>query len=837
MTRALIAAAGLALSTLAASGQPSEPIAAYFGFEEARFVKVDDECGPFIVADFNADGRPDLAIVNNRKSRVEMHYLRAAARPPEEQQKATRANELPPSPWYDREYVSVAHRVTALRAADVDGDGKLDLVYAGVQPSELVVMRQESPAKFALLGKTRVKDLGAREDGLYVADVIGDSAPEVVTISGTKIAALSVDSRGRFGEPRLLGSTDQVRGLEVADMNGDGLLDLLAAVPDDPAPVRLWVQSQDPTSTAKFGMLASEQRFEMPGIRDFETLRFRRRAAASVGVIERASQRVVFYDLAPEGAPVSADGAVATEREVQAEVTGFEDSGVKGRPVVAADLTGNGMPDLVTIDQKGNAVVVYRQQKGVGLASAASFPAFKTPKQVDVGNWFEGSTRPQVFVLSEEEKAVGVSLVEGDGRIAFPKAIAIKTAGATPTVMKLVPGAGGRPPALAVIVKDRRDYTLEVHTRSGNGGSGEFSSGVETLALKDVKRDPSAILPFDFDRDGTMDLLILTPGESMMMVHCTLSDGRVKPDALLSKDTMPQFGLVQAAGPDNTALLDVDADGSPELVIADGNYIRFAAYDAVKGWRVVDQMNVPDSSTQMVGVGLLEGGEGKTGEGSPPVIVGSDKANSRLLMFARNDAGRWALREKVRVAGFTPGPVRTGEFTGDGHRSVISYSDDAFAIVRLGGNRQGLTPIAAWRSESENRLSHTMACGDVNGDGYTDAVVLDARDQMCQILTFSASRKVMLATEFKVFESRLFERGDTRELQPSDALIAEATGDGAPDLLLLVHDRVIVYPQTTPGGDGAATGGGATSASERGKAARPAERPAKPEQSRRIGEE
>jgi hypothetical protein len=111
-------------------------------------------------------------------------------------------------------------------------------------------------------------------------------------------------------------------------------------------------------------------------------------------------------------------------------------------------------------------------------------------------------------------------------------------------------------------------------------------------------------------------------------------------------------------------------------------------------------------------------------------------------------------------------------------------------------------------------------------------VVLDARDQMCQILTFSASRKALLATEFKVFETRLFERGDSRELQPSDALIAEATGDGAQDLLLLVHDRVIVYPQAT---------GGAAAAAEPKKPepARPAKaeprQPGKPEQSRPIG--
>jgi hypothetical protein len=98
---------------------------------------------------------------------------------------------------------------------------------------------------------------------------------------------------------------------------------------------------------------------------------------------------------------------------------------------------------------------------------------------VDVGKWFEGTQRPQVFVLSEEEKAVGVSTVEEDGRINFPKPIAFKAAGASPAVMELVPGDGKQPPALAVVMKDKRDYTLEVHTRAAKGASGEFAAEIE----------------------------------------------------------------------------------------------------------------------------------------------------------------------------------------------------------------------------------------------------------------------------------------------------------------------------------------------------------------------
>jgi len=55
-------------------------------------------------------------------------------------------------------------------------------------------------------------------------------------------------------------------------------------------------------------------------------------------------------------------------------------------------------------------------------------------------------------------------------------------------------------------------------------------------------------------------------------------------------------------------------------------------------------------------------------------------------------------------------------------------------------------------------------------------------------------------TRFKVFESRLFQGGEPREFEPSIALIADLTGDGADDVVLLCHDRVLLYPQTRKAG-------------------------------------
>jgi len=281
-------------------------------------------------------------------------------------------------------------------------------------------------------------------------------------------------------------------------------------------------------------------------------------------------------------------------------------------------------------------------------------------------------------------------------------------------------------------------------------------------------------------------VLVLTPGEPMIMVRANASTGDL--DELLTKDDMKQFGLVQAAGPDNTALFDMDGDGTEDLLIADANFVRACAYDDA-GWRVVEQVNADDPSATLEGVALLER-EGET------LIVGADTANNRLIFFGKDASGQWGVRHRIRMLGFPAGRIRAGAFAGD-EAGVLALSEDGFAIVRLSGERAALEQVAAYRPDAEDRLEHEMEAGDVNGDGYVDVVVLDATEQMCSILTFSEARKLHPATEFEVFESRLFTRGSTRMFEPSAALVADVTGDGADDLVLVVHDRVLIYPQMT----------------------------------------
>lgn len=784
-----------------------DTLASHFGFAAPRTLVIDQDAGPVIVGDFNADGRPDLAVVNNRKSRVELHLLRAEPKNQAEVEREIKTNQLRPSPFYDRADISVPNRVNALRAHDLNGDGRLDLIMVGDQPDEIITVLQSAPGQFAGPNRQRLRDLAvSQQGGFHVADVMGDPAAEIVTIVGDRLAVVPIGPTGDLGSPTSISSAGRPLGMVLGDFNGDARTDIIGAFfQEGQTPLRLWLQRRGapaagPDSAGKgaaadqaagtrgagLGLIGPEQRLEIAPIRSAEAVTLPGLGATALGVIESTTRRVVFYTLDDSAPGLAGQEPTAAPAELQAEIFGFPDGEDKKRPALVADFDQDGRPDLLTTDEKSNALVLYQQDQGLGLGRAQSFPTFKAPQAIahaPAGAW-GGPDEAVFFVLSDEEKAVGAARytlslgrARADNAVGFPVPVRLATAGAQPVAIDYADLGG--PGALAVVVRNRREHTLELHGKDGP---------MRSIPLAGVNRPPQSMLAADVDQDGAKDLILFTDGEPMIVVRSSgagpLTDPAVEAQVLTS-ETMPQFGLVQSATARNVGLMDQDGDGKPELILADKNFVRACRYDVAKGWSVVSQRNVPDAGTNLVALAV-------DASGPAPVAVAADSGNGVLVFFEPRDAPR-----RVRLRGVSPNNLFAGAFLGDGRPALLGLTDDAFGLVRLSGAGARLTELAVYRSESDDREEFNLASGDINGDGHTDVLVTDAGEQMLSVLTFSRSRRVRLATEFQVYQSRLFQGGQFRELEPRDVLVADVTGDNAQDVVLLIHDRLVIYPQQT----------------------------------------
>jgi hypothetical protein len=63
------------------------------------------------------------------------------------------------------------------------------------------------------------------------------------------------------------------------------------------------------------------------------------------------------------------------------------------------------------------------------------------------------------------------------------------------------------------------------------------------------------------------------------------------------------------------------------------------------------------------------------------------------------------------------------------------------------------------------------------------------------MVLYEKPHKLVPANRWQVFEERTFRSRRNDATEPREAVVADVTGDHKADLIVLVHDRILVYPQ------------------------------------------
>ena len=783
----------------ASEAPPPAPSPALDGPE---VIKLDWNTRALVAHDLDGDGRTDLAVINNNRASIELLYQIDPAAPRPAKKKSPSAT--PASRWepeledarFRKETLIVGQNLFDLAVADFNGDGRADLATTG-EPVPLLVRYAQADGTWEetpfATSPNPAKFVGA----LAAADLDGDGRADLVVLGQKEIAIFHQrEGLGLVLEEKLPLGDDNVYGLLVTDVDGDGRPDLSYLVPGSRESLRVRRQ----VAPGKFG---PELSFALKTPRS-PLVRLHSTGAAprlpSGGGKKRLSAKPAAAepDLPLFASALGASGQLEFTRLTRA-ATDDRWRGLAPRsfsPLAGArsaalyatgDFDRDGASDLAVAFGETAQIFLYLRQADGGFTVARRIPSLTDAKALGALSWTPGAAADRLFVLSGKENALAEIVLGEDGVAQPPRALGIPG-----RLVAFAAGplrSGGEQPAasgLAVVAEEDGKRSLSFWTQNAGGGLVRGAS----ITLAGLRTDPRAVTLADLNQDGLADVLVTVPS-SGVQVYLQKADG-----TLVGAAENPAYRPGLLARPEAAsaplAFGDVDGDGRDELLVGAENFVRALRIDESGALVIAAQFDARDAGAEVT-TGFVLAGDRK--EDGPRVIL-HDRKSDQLHLLERLPGA--AALETVDVRGVARLEV-TGalQLTGPKkRRELLLLGKDRFWWMPEGGADFALKNEGTYASDLPDLRYFYVSEGDFDGDGRSDLVAVDINQNTVELLARDAEGAWGSRLHFKVFETDPHYEGNRGGSQePRECVVADVTGDGKADLVLLVHDRVLVYPQ------------------------------------------
>ena len=741
----------------------------FYGFKPLEIFKMSLRSANMVRGDFNNDGLVDIIIADNSKSRIDLLQQRKT-KPKKEAVSADRDVNAIKNDWrFEHRKIPVDKQISAMTSGDFNNDGRLDMAYFGA-PDRLVVRYQPETGSWVDRVSIRLPGVTATSWIIGAGDMNGDALSDLVVLGKTETFLLYQNKEGKLDSPVRLKNTSSKLGLlQIADLDGDGRDDLCyltSEAVDNALCARLQNDS---------GQLGPEFRFGLNRPRGVTLFNLDGEPGAEVLNIDSRTGRVRVSQLRR---PRAEEGELAG-RLIQ---YGFGEPGTgKDRDLAIGDLNGDGLKDVVVTDPTGAQVLVFRQKANKGLDSGSTYPGLLGTEQIRLAD-FDADGSVEVVVLSTKEKTLAISRFEG-GRLSFPKAISIGGTDVEPAAFDTVDLDGDQKPEIVFVERKREGRSSKYSLRALKFESADKWNDVKfdedkTSIPLELKSTPNRLVSFDANGDKKADLLTFFETSKDPVVLIANDKGSFAP---LVSDGGFQLGSVSAGAVFTTE------DG---LLVSQESFSRNISLKDNR-WQVTDQYNASETAARIEGSAKLD----LDGKDAKEIVL-VDSGVKRLRVLRQDEAVYRPWRE-VELGSLDFRSCQVADLNGDKRDDLLLFGGGRFAVLYAGQTDPVLKEAASFETKLERVFFTDLAAGDLNGDGMADIAVMDTRSKFIELLNFDPKKGLRHALHFKVFESKGFARtsAQTSSVQPREAVIADVTADGRADLLLLTHDRILLYPQ------------------------------------------
>jgi Concanavalin A-like lectin/glucanases superfamily/FG-GAP-like repeat len=751
-----------------------------------------------IVGDFNGDGIPDIATPGG----VELGLGDGTFRSP--------SNGLPlPDPYDD---------YTAIAEGDFFNDGHLDLVIADSTTDTILLLRGNGDGTFEAPLSISAGDFpsGDFPTALAVGNFTASGNLDLaVAFSGNQweggsdpggVSILLGNGNGTFQSPQDYAAGDIVdpADLVAGQFSGDGHLDLAVTNFGD-GTVTVLMGNGDGTFAAPTSFVTGEYPYSIAtgdfsgdgrldlavnsGFNDVAVLlgngdgTFQAAALYAAGsnpnsvvagdfngdgkldlAVADASGGTYVYILAGNG-----DGTFEPPQQYYSVASSNYPT------LVAADFLGNGRLDLAETTISGTGVSLLLQSPNGTFESPGQSQNLVTgdPNLVVAGD-FNDDGKVDLITLSSGGSSL--LLGNGDGTFQPQQALPFGDNDLYGQTVSAVTGDFNGDGRLDLAIADiADDGSGQITVMLGNGDGTFQPGGTESLPFQ-----PSLLLAGDFTGDGELDLAAF--GLNQMAILLGNGDGTFQP----AKTTTLPFDVIYSA-----VAGDFNDDGKLDLVVSGYRYSTASAVSALLlgngdgTFQSAQPLGLPLGSSFVAGDFNGDGKLDLAAAGSSSISVWMGNGNGTF-----QPARTYALDFLAQV-------LVAGDFTGGAYPDLVVVGgvalEDDYETATFVNNGDG-----TFQPEKLTDLGPGLAPLDIGGALTTGDFDGDGRQSLAFVVANSSIVNVLLSNADGTFR----DPGQDVTTPHATPLVADVTGDGTDDVLVVDGAGNILYRQGIPGQPG-----------------------------------
>lgn len=652
-------------------------------FSAQQLVSVGFQVFSVIAADINGDGKPDLVVQDYFGNSGISVLLN------------TTAPGAMISSFAAQQSFAVGSHPNSVTAADLNGDGKVDLIAANTGDGTISVLLNTTVPGVGVASFAAQQAFIAENPMMTaVADINGDGKPDLI-VGGSSAVTLLMSSTApgamtmSYNDPQYIAAGPAPEFLVAADANGDGKPDLLVADYDNAVSVLRNI-TEPGASMAAFsapitiGITPLSQSISATDLNGDGKPDLLLSGASPNNVDDSNSVLVLLNTTAPD----TSTSSFASPAPFAVDMNSYS--------TTTADINGDGKPDLIVANTLGTVSVLLNTTVA-GAVTPSSSPeqrfatAFGTgaiPYSVCSAD-INGDGRPDIIVVNTSSPNGSVSVLlnttlPGATTLSFAAQQAFAT-GSSPYWVSAIDVNGDGKADLIVANGGSNTVSVLLNTTAPGASTPSFATQ-QTFA---TGTNPVYATAADINGDGKPDLIVTNVSANTVSVLLnTTAPGAITPSFA------PQQSFGTGSGPVSAAVVDLNGDGKPDLIVANG-------------------MDVTVS-----------------------VLLNTTAAGAATPSFAS---------QQSFTAGGHPNSVVVTDINGDGRPDLITANEGNTASLLLNVTTPGSTSpnfIAATNfAASTNYLAaQSIAITDINGDGKPDLVLAGF---------FTGSVSVLLNTQYK----------------------------------------------------------------------------------------